>query len=98
MERRWSARPRQRQGNFRPCFPAQPALHQLREIAPAGGLAIDMGDYITVPDTGQVGRAAGHQLADDDLAVRGRNAVDADTTEIGGGVPGLAGTCRHEEK
>ncbi len=55
---------------------AEAAFDEVLEVAPPGRLAVDVGNDVADPDPRQMGRAAGHQLPDRDLAVGQRDAVD----------------------
>lgn len=68
--------------NRRPGSPPETVFDHLLEVAPLGSLAVYMGDHVSNPDAGNLGRTACHQLFHDDSAVSPRSSVDADAAEV----------------
>jgi len=79
---------------------AQPIFNHFLEITPFRRLAIDMGDDVANFYAGQLGRATGHQLLDNDTAICPRRSVNTDAAEvfsIGCGIPAGSG-LQHQEQ
>jgi len=73
------------------CPATQPVVNHIPEIAPPRWLAVDVGDDVSNPYSGQMSRPAGNELFDSYPAVGPGDAVNPHPTKI----PGCVGSRKN---